>query len=132
MQEAIADLVRAAPTFRGRTWGEFFRFTIALLDRRKVGHARRARVRRAERDGSAIDADLQEARTRTPSAAVGAREDTVKASALLRELPSPYRETLELKLNGMSTDAIARQVGATEATVRKRISWALHMLKAKW
>lgn len=132
MQETVADLVRAASQFRGRTWGRFFAFTLELLQRRKVAHARRAKVRRAERDAGASPSELHDPRVPTPSNEAMAHDDAKKAARLLRELASPYREALELKLRGVPTHEIASTLGAEEGTVRKRIARALRMLKAKW
>ena len=55
----------------------------------------------------------------------------VRAVRAVHELSEPYRTTVLLKfLDGLSTQEIARQTGASEVLVRKRLSRGLERLRA--
>ncbi len=63
---------------------------------------------------------------------VASKKDAARAMRCLEALPSRYRQPLQMRLDGVGYEAIARELGIGMATVRKRVSRALGMLRDEW
>ncbi len=116
----IASASEAQTGPRVRAW--LSRATVYLATNLRRGH-----LRRLDRERLAARPEV------LPSTheIVERNSQLVRAVQAVHELPEPYRTTVLLKfLDGLSTREIARQTGANEALVRKRLSRGLQRLRA--
>jgi len=133
-QDTVVDLIHAAEEFRGKTWREFLAFARALLERRKVNEARYHRVRKIQGGVGGDEALVGElvSESQGPEMKAASEEDIARAMRCVEGLAGSYREPLQMRLQGMGYEAIANKLGVTTATVRKRVSRALGMLRERW
>lgn len=131
LQEGLLQLVRQVDTFRGTTWAEFLAFAHSILTQKTAQQARRHTVRRNEFQ-STFDSSALPSDDPTPSVNASTAEDKKRVKLLVGTLPEPYREAIELRLQGFENQAIAERLGISEEAVRQRLSRAVKMLQERW
>lgn len=131
LQEGLLQLVRNVDQFRGGTWPEFLAFVHAILAQKKQQQARRHQVRAGEFDASPPQESLPSAQT-TPSVDAMAQEDRLRLRQLIAALAEPYRTTLQLRLEGLDNEQLARRLGVSAEALRQRLSRAVRMLQERW
>jgi RNA polymerase sigma-70 factor (ECF subfamily) len=130
-QSVCRDVLQHVERFRYDGEGAFRKwlFTTAMrkiADRYEYYRADKRDVRREASTGG-DDAVLDACRGfYTPSRQAEAREELAQLEAAMRELDDDKREVVLLsRIVGLSHEAIARELGKTEAAVRKTLSRAL-------
>lgn len=131
LQEGLLQLVRNVDQFRGASWPEFLAFVHAILAQKKQQQARRHQVRAGEFDASPPHESLPSAQS-TPSVDAMAQEDRMRLRNLIGALAEPYRTTLQLRLEGLDNDELARRLGISGEALRQRLSRAVRMLQERW
>jgi RNA polymerase sigma-70 factor (ECF subfamily) len=142
VQETFLEAQRDFAGFRGRTEADLLAWLRRLLLNNLANFARtyrRTAKRRLDREirlpaGSESRAGESQfaADTPTPSAQVGAGEDTAALQAALGRLPADYREVITLRhIEGLSFDQIAERMGRSSAALRKLWSRAVERMQAE-
>lgn len=131
MQEGLLQLVKQSENFRGNTWPEFLAFVERVLSQKSAQQARRHTVRRREFE-SQIEAATLPSKDPTPSVDASSSEDRRRVQKLVIDLPEPYRAAIQLRLEGLDNQSIAKKLGITDEAVRQRLSRAVKMLQDRW
>lgn len=135
LQSTFLSAYRRIETFTYRGEGSFQGWLQAILE-----NALRDRIKHHFR--SKRSPDLECARTADddprwpvrgsdcPDVHVGQAEDTARLREAVRRLPADLREIVELRTErGLTWNAIARQLGYSSTTVRRRVQSAMQHLQ---
>jgi RNA polymerase sigma-70 factor (ECF subfamily) len=130
-EEVVADVFfevwRSADRYRGDAAVPTWIFGIAHF---KCLRASRDRRRRGDLVPDRAEAFDEVADERDSVESLTAREELRRVRGLVRALPEPQRETVELALiQGLEYEEVAERLGVTEATVKTRISRARAALR---
>ncbi len=130
-QETLFDLVRNVGYFRGATWGEFYAFLDAILQRRKsdlARHHNRLRRNGATHAISLSTLDLADC-GQSPGSSVVDAEDLLRLRRLVQELPPESATVIQLRMQGLDHEEIATRLSITAG---KRLSRAIAELRRGW
>lgn len=134
VQDALLGAFQALPRFRMQSVGAFYAWLAKIAENRLRNEVRRRRLRgEVPRPQFAGELDLAEtvfpSRDRTPSSQAALNERTIHVEAAILTLPGLYRRCIELHdIAGMDCREVARELGRTEASVRKIHQRAREML----
>ncbi len=125
-------LLKAFAGFDGFRGGSPRAWLLAIVRNAYIDWGRRSRARResgAPHLGMYDAADVADADTPTPEAALIARGDAMALRGAIEALDEPFRETLVLRdIEGLNYQQIAEITGAPVGTVMSRLSRARRAL----
>ncbi|MEX2961861.1 RNA polymerase sigma factor [Microbulbifer sp. TYP-18] len=124
-QEIWLAVWRALPAFRGEASLKTFVYRIA--HNRSVS----ALVRRRPPGDALQDAEEPEDPTPGPAQQYAALRDAQSLLAAVQKLPLGLRQTLSLRLEGLSYEEIAEVLGVSESNVAVRLNRARQRLSAR-
>jgi len=124
ISQATSELVlRAFPTFKGSTAGEWFGWLKKVFNSHMRQSRRAARTQKRDAPGGSVSLDSEEAaqvasRNRSPSQATAHREEWHTLFACIFKLPEDQREAIQLRyLKDLAVAEVARRMNKTPASV---------------
>jgi len=134
IQDALLQVARSFPTFRGSTTAEFVMWLRQVARQSALGTIRRLagtakRDPSLERIGSCLET-LEARSDERPSANVRRSEQADRVAAAIAHLPEDMQQVLILRhVDGMRYAAIAQHLNRTEPAIRMQYVRALRLMR---